>query len=492
MMEKGYEKEKSCNFKVSLMPQFPHEDRSYKCICGLIHVKIATRAIGTVTMLLNFITLFWTILIYSNKKYGLLGSTIPYSIAALVIIIATIALFFGIIQKRCKFLLPFIFIQITVALISTVFLIMVIIFVICNTWHIIYSPFREILMDSKNQSQAKALLICILIIHILFSLWSIRVVCTCYRYFDELENFYNALIMDINCLILFLCLYQTVRCIQIVKDSDNDGEEANEKIRKLESYGRKERNKENQNIDTIDPRKYLDSLLQNTIKNIATVIDITEKRQQYIVDLRNKYVQFMNALDKAQTMNDNNLTKSSDGQQQYAKKNIRCAEENCSMNNFRDKNKPKQRPFNRTATWLEHKALKFMFLNTTKKCIEQMFGNIEIRINVERRADDFYVWAIIPQKVLNESTFGVEPIKSDIGMKSRIIRAEHASFDNKTEISTITLPNLPEIPTLGTWWNSIWFWIIHFIALILFIILVLSCFIWHFGSSNKHSDYIRI
>ncbi|VDK89355.1 unnamed protein product [Onchocerca ochengi] len=145
-----------------------------------------------------------------------------------------------------------------------------------------------------------------------------------------------------------------MRCIHLTKDN-----EANEK------YERKIGNTENQNIDSVNSRKYLDSLVQNTIKNISIITDMIKEHQtqQHLVDLHDKYASVI-------------------------------AKKNCSNSDSWDKNGQGQKLFNRTTTttWLRQMI---------KKCTEQMFGNIEISINVVRRTDDFYIWAIIPQKGKN-------------------------------------------------------------------------------------------
>uniref|UniRef100_A0A8R1XTY9 Uncharacterized protein n=1 Tax=Onchocerca volvulus TaxID=6282 RepID=A0A8R1XTY9_ONCVO len=172
-----------------------------------------------------------------------------------------------------------------------------------------------------------------------------------------------------------------MRCIHLTKDN-----EANEK------YERKIGNTENQNIDSINSRKYLDSLVQNTIKNISIITDMIKEHQT-----QQHLVQFMNAFDKAHAINDDNLVTQVD-EHQYDKKNFRYdmikTKKNCSNSDSWDKNGQGQKLFNRTTTttWLRQMI---------KKCTEQMFGNIEISINVVRRTDDFYIWAIIPQKGKN-------------------------------------------------------------------------------------------
>ncbi|VDN87563.1 unnamed protein product [Brugia pahangi] len=153
MVQVGYEEGEKCTSRISSVLQFPHAHQSYKCICGLLHVKPATRTIGAVTVFLISMNFFWAILTYSDTKDVSVGSAILYSTYVLAVIVSTFALFFGVSRKRYKLLLPFIFIQIMTALASIVFLIIVIIFAVCNTWHLIHPHVRLLLEDSTNQSK---------------------------------------------------------------------------------------------------------------------------------------------------------------------------------------------------------------------------------------------------------------------------------------------------------------------------------------------------
>uniref|UniRef100_A0AAF5Q5Y0 Uncharacterized protein n=1 Tax=Wuchereria bancrofti TaxID=6293 RepID=A0AAF5Q5Y0_WUCBA len=322
--------------------------------------------------------------------------------------------------------------------------------------------------------------------------------------------------MEINRLILFLYLYQTFRCTHVAIGNINGNEEAMSG-RKLKNYKCNEQNKDNQDVNSIDPLKYMDSLFQNTINNFSAIIDVI--RQQYIANLRDKYVRFKNTFDKAQTMKDNgNSTTSFHGHQYDKRTVIPCAGENCFTQNILQ-----ERTFNRTVTLLRHTALRRAFLNTTNKFIERKYNNAEIPVNVERQAKDFYVSSVIPLKVLNEKSVGERTSKSTSDVKHQIIITEKnvtRSYETKREkledstesiivaieVSTVTSLQLPEISMGTVWWNSIWFWIIDLIALILLLILILSCCIWHCGSSSsssssnsssnssssKRSNYIRI
>ncbi|EJW85289.1 hypothetical protein WUBG_03801 [Wuchereria bancrofti] len=200
--------------------------------------------------------------------------------------------------------------------------------------------------------------------------------------------------MEINRLILFLYLYQTFRCTHVAIGNINGNEEAMSG-RKLKNYKCNEQNKDNQDVNSIDPLKYMDSLFQNTINNFSAIIDVI--RQQYIANLRDKYasiVRFKNTFDKAQTMKDNgNSTTSFHGHQYDKRTVIPCAGENCFTQNILQ-----ERTFNRTVTLLRHTALRRAFLNTTNKFIERKYNNAEIPVNVERQAKDFYVSSVIPLK----------------------------------------------------------------------------------------------
>ncbi|VDO15369.1 unnamed protein product [Brugia timori] len=68
---------------------------------------------------------------------------------------------------------------------------------------------------------------------------------------------------------------------------NDDGEAMSGKELKLQNYKCNEQNKDNQVVDSIDPLKYMDLLLQKTINNFSAIIDVT--RQQYIANLRDKY-----------------------------------------------------------------------------------------------------------------------------------------------------------------------------------------------------------
>ncbi|VDM09616.1 unnamed protein product [Wuchereria bancrofti] len=221
--------------------------------------------------------------------------------------------------------------------------------------------------------------------------------------------------MEINRLILFLYLYQTFRCTHVAIGNINGNEEAMSG-RKLKNYKCNEQNKDNQDVNSIDPLKYMDSLFQNTINNFSAIID----------------VRFKNTFDKAQTMKDNgNSTTSFHGHQYDKRTVIPCAGENCFTQNILQ-----ERTFNRTVTLLRHTALRRAFLNTTNKSIERKYNNAEIPVNVERQAKDFYVSSVIPLKVLNEKSVGERTSKSTSDVKHQIIITEKnvtRSYETKRE-----------------------------------------------------------
>uniref|UniRef100_A0AAF5Q4T6 Uncharacterized protein n=2 Tax=Wuchereria bancrofti TaxID=6293 RepID=A0AAF5Q4T6_WUCBA len=97
MVEVGCEEGEKYTSRIPSMLQFPHAHRSYKCICGLIHVKPATRAIGAVTVFLISMNFFWAILTYDSLS---VGSTVFYSTYVLAVIVSTFALFLGVSRKR--------------------------------------------------------------------------------------------------------------------------------------------------------------------------------------------------------------------------------------------------------------------------------------------------------------------------------------------------------------------------------------------------------
>ncbi|EJD75639.1 hypothetical protein LOAG_17260 [Loa loa] len=219
--------------------------------------------------------------------------------------------------------------------------------------------------------------------------------------------------MEVNRFILFLCLYETV----LTSNNGNDGEAMTGRGGKLKSHEYKEEKRDDQDTDVIDPLEYLDSLMQDTINSFSTVTDVTHE-QQYIVNLRDKYVQFRNALEKAQAMKDgDSLVMSFYGHQDHST-NIPCAGNNCFKNDSGNNSRPQKKLFDPTITWLRHTVLRHMFLNTVSKCTERIFNNTEITVNVERRTNDFYVWAVIPQKVLNERKAS---IKTDNDTKHGIV-----------------------------------------------------------------------
>lgn len=289
---------------------------------------------------------------------------------------------------------------------------------------------------------------------------------------------------------------------------NDDGEAMSGKELKLQNYKCNEQNKDNQVVDSIDPLKYMDLLLQKTINNFSAIIDVT--RQQYIANLRDKYVQFKNTFDKAQAMKDDDSSMTSFHGHQYDERTIPCAGENCFTQHTLQ-----ERTFNRTAKLLRHTALRRAFLNTPSKSVERKSSNPEIHVNVERQAKDFYVSSDIPLKVLNEKIVGERTIKSRSDMENEMVTSEknvthsdkvkREKLEDSTE-SMITVPvKVPAVTSqqvaelsMGTdWWNGTWFWIIDLVVLILLLILILSCCIWHCGSSSsssssKRSNYIRI
>ncbi|VIO99674.1 Uncharacterized protein BM_BM16918 [Brugia malayi] len=100
MVQVGCEEGEKCTSRISSVLQFPHAHQSYKCICGLIHVKPATRTIGAVTVFLISMNFFWVILTYSDTKDVSVGSAVLYSTYVLAVIVSTFALFLGVSRKR--------------------------------------------------------------------------------------------------------------------------------------------------------------------------------------------------------------------------------------------------------------------------------------------------------------------------------------------------------------------------------------------------------
>ncbi|VDK81005.1 unnamed protein product [Litomosoides sigmodontis] len=81
---------------------------------------------------------------------------------------------------------------------------------------------------------------------------------------------------------------------------------------------------------------------------------------------------------------------------------------------------------------------------------------------------------------------------------SRNYKAQRGKDENGNEsaiavkVPTATSLNAQEISLPATWSNGIWSWMIHLIALILLLILILSCAIWYCGSSSRRPNYITI
>ncbi|VBB26067.1 unnamed protein product [Acanthocheilonema viteae] len=186
-------------------------------------------------------------------------------------------------------------------------------------------------------------------------------------------------IMGANRLIFFLCLYRTVPCMDVAKNNGNDGEAASENRTNVGNHDNKERNTDDWDIGL----KYLDSLVQKTIDNVSAISDVRgqEQRQQYIADLRDKYASIVDQSTKKIILQEE-------------------SEQNCFSNDSRGKERPEERRFNRTIAWFRHTALRRLLLNAATKCI---FNGTEIPINVERRANDLYLWAVIPQQGHNSS-----------------------------------------------------------------------------------------
>ncbi|VDN05582.1 unnamed protein product [Thelazia callipaeda] len=177
----------------------------------------------------------------------------------------------------------------------------------------------------------------------------------------------------------------------------------------------------------------------------------------------------------------------------------KCVGKHCSKNSAHSWNQNKNNDHT-TVSWIENTQLQRLMMNLAKveDYLQQIFNNRKIKVESEQREDGFYMLAMIPaEQALSDENINE---KTNNGLES-VTQEPHTLADDVTNvigfthsmevIKTSNASTTPVIPVPSGWWNSIWFWTIHLIAVILFLILVLSCCIWFFGS-RKRRDYNRI
>ncbi|KHN74859.1 hypothetical protein Tcan_11272, partial [Toxocara canis] len=177
------------DLKTPLINGFNHTHHIFMCCFRCMHVKTATAIIAFISLFGLCFSLFWRMKASQENP----SRSTSHKLSAIPIIIGILTilyLFIGLIKKKAKCLLPFIFVQIISVFAVAIMLIVIVICVICDTRYVVDAFIGEEIDHPDDYNFTKMLLISMLIIQLIMQMWTTRIVCVCYRYFNELQ-YYN-------------------------------------------------------------------------------------------------------------------------------------------------------------------------------------------------------------------------------------------------------------------------------------------------------------
>uniref|UniRef100_A0A1I7UQB8 Uncharacterized protein n=1 Tax=Caenorhabditis tropicalis TaxID=1561998 RepID=A0A1I7UQB8_9PELO len=164
---------------------FNHHHDTYQTCFGFMHVKIATCSIGFFALLGVCLSLVYCVFTSQEQRRPNMKL---YAIPMIIVIIALLYMFVGILQQKAHLLFAFIALQISVTFGIAVLIVIILISVACNTTFILRFFVDTSLSQSEYTKTALTALVGLsfqLGIHI----WALRAVCGCYRYFTDIHKF---------------------------------------------------------------------------------------------------------------------------------------------------------------------------------------------------------------------------------------------------------------------------------------------------------------
>ncbi|CAD6187550.1 unnamed protein product [Caenorhabditis auriculariae] len=164
---------------------FNHNHASYQTCFGCMHVKVATCSIGFFALLSVCMSLMYCVFTSQEQRRPNMKL---YALPMIVVIIALLYMFVGILQQKAQLLFAFITLQIFLAFAIAVLMIMVLLAIACNT-QIILKFFVDVEVPESNYMRSALAALLGLGCQLALQLWALRAVCCCYRYFTDLQKF---------------------------------------------------------------------------------------------------------------------------------------------------------------------------------------------------------------------------------------------------------------------------------------------------------------
>ncbi|CAB3410315.1 unnamed protein product [Caenorhabditis bovis] len=164
---------------------FNHQHDSYQTCFGCMHVKIATCAIGFFALLGVCLTLMYCVFTSQEQRRPNMKL---YAIPMIVVIIALLYMFVGILQQKAHLLFAFIALQICLVFSIAILVVIILISVACNTTYIL-RYFVDVNASQSDYTKSSLIALCGLMCQLGIQTWALRSVCGCFRYFTDLKKF---------------------------------------------------------------------------------------------------------------------------------------------------------------------------------------------------------------------------------------------------------------------------------------------------------------
>ncbi|CCD69102.1 MARVEL domain-containing protein [Caenorhabditis elegans] len=164
---------------------FNHHHDTYQTCFGFMHVKIATCSIGFFALLGVCFTLVYCVFTSQEQRRPNMKL---YAIPMIIVIIALLYMFVGILQQKAHLLFAFIALQISVTFGIAVLIVIILISVACNTTFIL-KFFVDISLAQSEYTKTALTALVGLSFQLGIHIWALRAVCGCYRYFTDIHKF---------------------------------------------------------------------------------------------------------------------------------------------------------------------------------------------------------------------------------------------------------------------------------------------------------------
>ncbi|CAI5454810.1 unnamed protein product [Caenorhabditis angaria] len=164
---------------------FNHNHDSYQTCFGCMHVKIATCFIGFFALLGVCLSLMYCVFISQEQRKPNMKL---YAIPMIVVILALLYMFVGILQQKAQLLFAFITLQIFLVFSIAVLIPIILLSVACNTLCVL-QYFVDITLDHTEYTKSALISLVGLCCQLGIQTWALRAVCGCFRYFTDIQKF---------------------------------------------------------------------------------------------------------------------------------------------------------------------------------------------------------------------------------------------------------------------------------------------------------------